>query len=480
MRHCLQLETPLPEPSIPPIYFKKLVFENIHSFSERQELMLVDENDRPARWTLILGDNGVGKTTLLQCLTYMRPVFNEAPDDDDGGPPPKSIEPELARVNDNNTIKELVRSPGDIEARLEAQLSFGAALSDSKQPNKNGISTSVMIKRAGDNMAGFEADGECSKTGEKPDHEPLVLAYGAGRHPASPNQNRKRVFCDDTIAIDPVASLFEIEAPLCNVESLLYRLEFHSMKNNSKATEQLRNLKCLFADILPDIENPDDIKILGPPNPILPHGETGIQVTTPYGTVAIGQLGFGCQTMLAWIADIALRLHDYYPATLNPLHEPAIVIVDEIDLHLHPRWQRKIREHLIKHFPNIQFIATTYSPSMAQTFLRDRLAVLKRVGDHTEIINDPVVVADWRLDQVVTSDLFDLPSARPPDVEKYLARRQELVEKNNRSDDEEKELRELDRRAAELPTANSPEDQEAMDLIRHAAKVIQSKGKASL
>ena len=65
-----------------PTYFTKLELENIRSFGGLQCLDLLDEQDRPARWTVILGDNGVGKTTLLQCLTRMRPVFNEAPDED--------------------------------------------------------------------------------------------------------------------------------------------------------------------------------------------------------------------------------------------------------------------------------------------------------------------------------------------------------------------------------------------------------------
>ena len=55
------------------IYFLSLEIENARCFAEKQVLHLVDSNDRPARWTLLVGDNGVGKTTLLQCLAWMRP-----------------------------------------------------------------------------------------------------------------------------------------------------------------------------------------------------------------------------------------------------------------------------------------------------------------------------------------------------------------------------------------------------------------------
>ena len=59
------------------VYFTSLAIENVRCFGDRQELDLTAVDGRPARWTLILGDNGVGKTTLLQCLAWMQPVREE-------------------------------------------------------------------------------------------------------------------------------------------------------------------------------------------------------------------------------------------------------------------------------------------------------------------------------------------------------------------------------------------------------------------
>ena len=250
--------------SNPPIYFKKLVLENIRCFSERQELILVDEDERPARWTLILGDNGVGKTTLLQCLARMRPVFIERPDEDDG-PDHGSIEPILASEGDNGAINALVRSPGDTEARLEAQLSVGVPLSDPEQLNGNDIFTLISIKRTGDKITKFRPGGEFRGSERKPDREPLVLAYGAGRHPKYTDKPFKGAFGPNNRKAASVESLFSAEAPLCNAEDLLFRLEYHSMKNNQNATKLLGILKSLLAEMLPDVESPDHIKILGPP-----------------------------------------------------------------------------------------------------------------------------------------------------------------------------------------------------------------------
>jgi len=80
-------------------------------------------------------------------------------------------------------------------------------------------------------------------------------------------------------------------------------------------------------------------------------------------------LSDGQRTILAMAADIAYRA-----AVLNPhlgdraiLETPGIVLIDELDLHLHPNWQRKIIERLRTTFPLIQFIATTHSPTIVQS-----------------------------------------------------------------------------------------------------------------
>ncbi len=453
-----------------PVYFTKLVLENIRSFSERQELKLVDNNDRPAPWTLIVGDNGVGKTTLLQCIARMRPVFN--PDDENSSPTPNPVEPELASEEDNDVLDALVRSVADTRACLKAQLSFGQPLTGRRRPGRGSISTSLKITRTEGRITGFETDGNFSKRTKKRIDEPLVLAYGAGRHPKTINTNKVSM-------IDPVGSLFEAATALHDAEDLLYRLEFGSMKGDPIVKERLGSLRRMLVEILPDVDCPQDIEILGPPGSVAPPGRTGIHVKTPYGNVPLGQLSLGYQTVFAWTIDIAWRLLERYPNSPNPLREPAIVIVDEIDLHLHPLWQRNIRGHLTGHFPNVQFVATAHSPLMAQISLDTNLAVLRKSGDHALILNEPAIIKDWRLDQVITSDLFDLSSARSPDVEKILMRRQELVEKRELSDMEQSELAELDNRVRELPTADSSKDQSAMEIIRRAAANLQSNRETS-
>ncbi len=87
--------------------------------------------------------------------------------------------------------------------------------------------------------------------------------------------------------------------------------------------------------------------------------------------VPFAYLSDGYRNMLAMVADIAIRC-----ATLNPAMKeeairktPGVVLIDEIDLHLHPKWQRRVVNDLLAAFPNIQFVTTTHSPFIIQSLV---------------------------------------------------------------------------------------------------------------
>jgi predicted ATP-binding protein involved in virulence len=78
----------------------------------------------------------------------------------------------------------------------------------------------------------------------------------------------------------------------------------------------------------------------------------------------LGQLSHGERGLLAMTGDIARRLGMSGPAGIEPRLRPGIVLIDEVDLHLHPRWQREVLSRLERAFPNVQFIVTTHSPQV--------------------------------------------------------------------------------------------------------------------
>lgn len=89
-----------------------------------------------------------------------------------------------------------------------------------------------------------------------------------------------------------------------------------------------------------------------------------------------------------------------------------LVLIDEVDLHLHPSWQRSILPALQKIFPSIQFIVTTHSPIIAGSVAPDSTIVLRRDDSGVHFISDIPSVAGFRADQILTSVLFDLPTSR--------------------------------------------------------------------
>ena len=91
----------------------------------------------------------------------------------------------------------------------------------------------------------------------------------------------------------------------------------------------------------------------------------------------VGQLSDGERGMLALVLDLARRLSQANPSLDDPLSEGhALVLIDELDLHLHPKWQRQIVHKLTKTFPRCQFIATTHSPQVIGEVPHERIQII--------------------------------------------------------------------------------------------------------
>lgn len=268
-------------------------------------------------------------------------------------------------------------------------------------------------------------------------------------------------------------TLFEDDAKLINAEEWLLQLDYAASKESEIkefAINKRNQVKQILIDLLPDVE---EIRFTTPTKENL---KSTVEFRTPFGWVTIHQLSLGYKTMVAWMVDLAARMFERYPDSDNPLAEPAIVLVDEIDLHLHPKWQRKIFDYLSEKFPATQFIVTAHSPLIVQSAPKDaNIVVLRKEGDHVVIDNDVESVQNWRLDQIMSSDLFGVESARGPETERWLDERKTLMQKEALTPEEKTRLDELNKKAHELPTADNAEDIEAMDIIRKAAEYVKRK-----
>jgi predicted ATP-binding protein involved in virulence len=95
-------------------------------------------------------------------------------------------------------------------------------------------------------------------------------------------------------------------------------------------------------------------------------------------TLDVRQLSDGERSMLALVLDLARRLSQANPGLDDPVRDGAgVVLIDEIDLHLHPQWQRRVVGNLEETFPNCQFIATTHSPQVIGEVPHDKIRLIK-------------------------------------------------------------------------------------------------------
>ncbi len=100
----------------------------------------------------------------------------------------------------------------------------------------------------------------------------------------------------------------------------------------------------------------------------------------------VSQMSDGEKCTMALLGDLARRLTLANPALENPLLGKGIVLIDEIELHMHPSWQRKILSTLKKTFPNVQFIVTTHSPIILSEVNEDySLFFMEHEDDNIEV-----------------------------------------------------------------------------------------------
>ena len=97
--------------------------------------------------------------------------------------------------------------------------------------------------------------------------------------------------------------------------------------------------------------------------------------------LALDQLGGGCRIMLALAADLARRMAQGNPHLDDPLLSDAVVLIDEVELHLHPSWQQRVLPDLTRTFPNAQFLVSTQSPQVLTTVEAERITQLEREDD---------------------------------------------------------------------------------------------------
>lgn len=97
--------------------------------------------------------------------------------------------------------------------------------------------------------------------------------------------------------------------------------------------------------------------------------------------IYVGDLSSGSQSTLLWILWLAFKMLNHYEFAEGWFRRPAVLLIDEVENHLHPTWQRRVIQSLLEHFPGLQIFATTHSPFVVAGLRAGQVHMLKRDSD---------------------------------------------------------------------------------------------------
>lgn len=204
------------------------------------------------------------------------------------------------------------------------------------------------------------------------------------------------------------------------------------------------------------------------------------QFKTPDGLVPLDVLSQGTQSLVQWLARLLIGMAEYYDYPEDIGAKSGILIVDEIDAHLHPSWQRRILPSITKHFPNLQIFCSTHSPLMLAGLKSGQVQLLRRDEDGKVTVsrNEDDIVG-WSADEILRSFL-DVPSPTDLATVRNLERLQELRQVDNPTEEESKELEQL-RETVHHSLSGGPLSKELDELrsILNQAKADYSRASSS-
>ncbi|MER5357458.1 ATP-binding protein [Streptomyces sp. NPDC002785] len=443
------------------MYVSRVYVENIKSFHFPRivDLTLTRPDGSHAGWTVLAGRNGAGKTTLLRALALAL-----------SGPVPtrglvQSFENWITRGEDFGTASAEVvadttfdkfTAPGRTQNKFQMGLTWvapaeGVGGRRSAQPTLTDIRDAPGLRSASPAHRGPWADNPVGW---------FCAAYGPFRRMAGGSGEVQRLM----LASGPVArqaSLFHEDASLAEGVAWLIEQHLRALEGREGAAALKEAALSILGDgLLPDGYRVEEVD------------SEGLWVTRDGHRFPLREMSDGFRTVAALVVDLLKQIHDAFGDEAfaangdgpSPLHVPGVVMIDEIDAHLHVSWQRRIGPWLTSHFPHIQFIVTTHSPYICQAADPGGLIRLPGVDECavpevvSEDLHERVVYGSG--DDAVLSDLFGLDT---PYSEQAERKRGELVAlemdilRGRADDDALDRHRELKRLLTSSPTARLDE-----------------------
>lgn len=383
------------EPAEKGIYLEGIELENFLCFEDLKIDFLYDEEKKTVRplpqAVLFLGDNSAGKTTLLRALSF-------------------------ALLNMSTAAYHADKSPGVLRKDKKK-----GSVSLTLFPERRKLSTNFKTEQNYiSTKRNYTSSERCFF--EKVPENALFLAYSANRsHQGIVKENGLGYNIDKALQV-----FFESEQSIHDPELSLRRASndhSKSIKSFEKRLSKILQLK---------------------EGEFITTTTKGIQLLKNGVSQRLVTQGDGFQSMVAMVADIIAKLVAFHDSIdIDKL--PCVIIIDEIEKHLHPSWQRKIIGLLCETFPKCQFIFTSHSPLCA--------AGVADLGDYGQVITlihkggktsyKRVETEGYRADQILTSHAFGLETTINEDIARRMDRHAELFLKEDRTDQEEREYKRL-------------------------------------
>ncbi len=343
---------------------------------------------------LLLGNNGMGKSAALKAaaLALMSPVLAST------GYRPYSL-----------VRREVNKSPMDAAVRAHVALSA----QDREGNGGPAADTPVLIARISRvrTTERFEFDPELATAVWDPMFSEdsatfFFVGYGVSRTVESPakvdSSLRRRL---RHVRYERVAGLFEEQATLMPLAGWLPALQATNPPRYQEVEALLNELLPEGTDFLGKMLNGDYT---------FTHRELG---------VSFSALSDGFRAYIGWIGDLLYHMCQCCPDGTALVDHRGIVMIDEVDLHLHPQWQLQVLPTVSRTFPQLQFLCTTHSPIVAGTVESANLFLLLAEGETASRLATPErEIHGLTADQILTSSHFGLASTRTPDFYKELQR----------------------------------------------------------
>jgi predicted ATP-binding protein involved in virulence len=315
----------------------------------------------PGSFHVLIGENGSGKSTALDAMAVALGIWHVASPSAGW----RSIEPEearLIRVQEGDQVRfDPAPSPSiSVQGQID-----GHPLRWTRE-NKEFSSKTV-------NTAAKEASDAIKSLLDRALNEkgvslPVVAYYGAGRAwlAGRDRKSTKEINLKKTSRFD--AYYHSLDGQIRH-QAINRWFLFETVENYQRG-EKRTSTRAVENAILSCVPGANSLRFDGDRKEIV--------LTIGSSEVPFYSLSDGQRSMVSMVADIAIKA-----VTLNPhLGENAakesagVVLIDELDLHLHPKWQREVVEHLRTAFPCIQFVGTTHSPFIVQTLREGELISL--------------------------------------------------------------------------------------------------------